>query len=478
MSKKRAPNKRDPSETGVRLPSFNDFSPSILGDDIRNCLAEIVAHGGNDRAVYAEWAKLYFNNIPNKRSSTNIPATLTSTGLIIGTRPMTLSAAGKSVLAAASKLEAAQTFCAHILRERNGKLLLEALSALHKRKERVTKSSLKQALVALGVGGLSRNTTDHTTLKNWFVVAGLVDKSGKPIDHAVKSTLGISSEEIDQFKGLSLGQQVFLHLLRKRHGTASGPFQVKDLLGSCIESHPHLIDEAQFAKKIRAPLIQAGWITVEGLPTGPHGGRSGRVLGTQKLLDIPLSELIPDFDQVVPSDLRAKLTTPLTSISADLFSVDKNKAGIALELLALRMIMDLGLEPRSFRLRSAATAHAEVDLIAEGTHLMFSRWTFQCKRYSRDAGASVSLGDVAKEVGIAIYAKAHVVVMVTTSQFTSDAAAYAAEISRATHLQFVFVDGVTVAEYLKKGGDALRSYFLANAKDVMAAKRQQQLPAS
>lgn len=460
----------------IRLPSFNDFSPEILKGDLRPCLQAIIDGKGDDKRVFSIWATAYFSGVQNKRSTANIPATLRSTGLTTGKRPLELSDVGMSILSAKSAAEAAKSFCAHILSKRNGKILIESLSAMRQRKATITKSSLKDELKAHGITGLANNTTDHSTLKNWLIFSGLVSKDGAPNDLAIKAILGISSSEIDDFKSLSLGQQVFLHLLRKEHVTGIPPFPVTDLLHRCMEGHPHLFDDAQFAKQIRQPLEARGWVETIGLATGVHGGRSGKISGKQKLLDIPLSELIPDFDQVIPADLRTKLNTPLDVLSTDLFGANTHKAGLALELLALRIIMDLGLEPRGFRLRSAQTAYAEVDLIAEGAHLLFSRWTFQCKRYGKETKTKLALGDVAKEVGIAIFAKAHVIVMVTTSDFTQDAKNYALEVTRSNHLQFVFVNGKVIDEYLKVGKDALWRHFKSNAADVMAIKRDQLLP--
>lgn len=460
----------------IRLPSFNDFSPEILKGDLRPCLQAVIDGGGDDKKVIRKWGDEYFGGVENKRSSTNIPATLRSTGLSTGVRPLALSPVGLSILAATTADEAAKLFCAYLLKEKNAKLLIEALSAMRKRKVRITKPTLKDELKSLGVSGLSNNTTDHSTLKNWLIYAGLVSAEGDPNDAEIKAILGISSTEIDEFKSLSLGQQVFLQLLRRMHETASGPFQVKNLFRECMEAHPHLFNDAQFAKQVRQPLEKGGWLEATGLATGTHGGRSGNIQGTKKLLDIPTEEVIPDFEQIIPPELRSKLQTPLDELSVDLFGADTHKAGLALELLALRMIIDLGLDPRHFRLRSAQTAYAEVDLIAEGAHLLFSRWTFQCKRYGRDTNTKLGLGDVAKEVGIAVFSKAHVIVMVTTTDFSKDAIAYAEEVTRATHLQFVFLNGRVVDEYLKEGKDALWHHFKGNAIDVMTMKREQPLP--
>jgi hypothetical protein len=242
--------------TEIRLPSFNDFSPVILQGDLQSCLAVIRDSGGDDQLVHQAWAKLYFDGEQNKRSTTNIPATLRSTGLRTDKRPLTLSVVGNQILDAASKEQAAIEFCAHLLREKNCKLVIEALNSLTMRKIPVTKASLKQELMKLGVTGLSNNTTDHSTFKNWLIHSGLVSTTGAPIDAKIKAILGISGTEIDEFKSLSLGQQVFLHLLRKQYETASGPFPVNHLLRECMTNQPHLFDEAQFAKKVRTPLIR------------------------------------------------------------------------------------------------------------------------------------------------------------------------------------------------------------------------------
>jgi hypothetical protein len=186
-------------------------------------------------------------------------------------------------------------------------------------------------------------------------------------------------------------------------------------------------------------------------------------------MGIPLASIIPDFDQVVPADLRARIDTPRAEVQRLLASPESYDRGLGLELLALRMIIDIGLEPRAFRLRSRDTAHAEVDLTAEGKNLLFSRWNFQCKCVS----SRVALGDVAKEVGLAIYSKAHVVAVVTTSDFSSEALAYAREITTATHLQFLLVDGAVVQRYLEKGAEVLLDHVAANAAGVMAQKRGQ-----
>ena len=64
-----------------RLPSFNDFSPGIIGD-IRRPL-EIVHRLAPDMdAVIAEWDRVFFKGAGKKRAITNIPTTLDHLGLM------------------------------------------------------------------------------------------------------------------------------------------------------------------------------------------------------------------------------------------------------------------------------------------------------------------------------------------------------------------------------------------------------------
>jgi hypothetical protein len=460
----------------IRLPSFNDFSPGILRNDLRQCLAVVKASGGKNSEIHKEFAKLYFGGALNKRSTTNIPATLRSTGLVTDAPELRLSAFGEEVLASSDARSAIRTFCAGILKEQNGTKLLDALSALAARRERVTKDSLKAELRRHGVTKLATGTTDHTTLLNWMVAGGIVElENGIPrVDDAVvKSLLGISVKERDAFDKLDAAQQVFLQLLRRRREVEAGPFSVGELLENCLKTHPHLFDEDQFAKKVRKPLVDGEWIEIDGLGTGKQGGKSGRVQGTKKLIDIPIEQLLPDLDSAIPRDLRSKINVPLAEILADLRGADTYKAGLALELLAVRMIWDLDLQPRGFRLRSKESAYAEVDVVAEGAHLLFSRWTMQCKRMS--GKTHVGLGEVAKEVGIAIYTHSHVVVMVTTTDFSREAYQYAEQITKQTFLQFLFVPGKVVDKYLKEGRSALWNHVLKNAVHVMQQKRAQPL---
>ena len=458
-----------------RLPSFNDFSPGIIGD-VRKPLEILDQLAPEMDAVIAEWDRVFFNSAGNKRASTNIPATLTSLGLMIRA-PLGLSEAGRRILDAPDAAEAARRLVRHIVDTRNGMAVIDAVRSLNKRGETLSKESLKRELEVIGIEGLSNATTDHTTLLNWMVEAGLLAREGRaspvPDEAAMKAALGISASERSGFTELQLAQQIFLHVLRRVSESSGGrELPAKLVLDECLRDHRARFDEDQIRAKVIKPLADAGWIEVpDAAVSAGRGGKSGPIKPSAKLMCIPLEAILPDFDQIVPADLRAKIDLPRSEVRRLLDSADVYEKGLGLELLALKMLLDIGLEPRAFRLRSRDTAYAEVDLTAEGKSLLFSRWNFQCKCIKN----KVSLGDVAKEVGLAIYSKAHVVAVVTTSDFSKEALAYAREVTTSTHLQFLLITGSVVRNYLDKGPAVLLDHVATNAASVMLQKRGQKI---
>ncbi|WP_170461112.1 restriction endonuclease [Ruegeria arenilitoris] len=455
-----------------RLPSFNDFSPAIIGD-VRKPLTILDRLAPDFDAVVTDWDDEFFGSARNKRASTNIPATLTSIGLMERS-PLGLTDAGRDVLSAPDEVEAARRMVRHIVENKNGMAIIDAVRSMNKRGDIIKKDTLKQELQSAGIEGLSNATTDHTTLLNWMVYAGLFNKVGRanptPNDSVIKSVLGISMTERAEFAELTLTQQIFLQIMRRQaevDGATAMP--AKQIIDECLRDYPGRFREDQIRAQVVKPLADAGWLEIPPSTGSGRGGKSGQVVPSTKLLGVPIEAVIPDFDQVVPPELRAKIDLPREEVQRLLDSSKKHDRGLGLELLALKMIIDIGLEPRAFRLRSRETAYAEVDLTAEGKNLLFSRWNFQCK----NTRVNVSLGDVAKEVGLAIYSKAHVVVVVTTSDFSLDARDYAREIAQATHLQFLLINGPVVKDYLKRGASVLLDHVSENAAEVMALKRAQ-----
>src|SRR6202021_2705349 len=100
------------------------------------------------------------------------------------------------------------------------------------------------------------------------------------------------------------------------------------------------------------------------------------------------------------------------------------------------------------------TGGAEVDLVAEGVHLQFSRWLFQCKNTKR-----VDVGVLAKEVGMATLLQAQVIVIATTGTFTPTLESYAHRVSQTTPFQVILVRQDVLEGYRSGGAAALRECF-------------------
>ena len=355
-----------------RLPSFNDFSPGIIGD-VRQPLKILKDHAPDWQQIVAEWDRAFFNSAGNKRASTNIPATLTSLGLMTRS-PLALTDAGEAILAKPTPLEAAQQLVRHVVDAHNGMTLIDAVRSLNARGEAVSKDSLKRELEIVGVEGLSTATTDHTTLLNWMVEAGLFAREGRknPVadDAAMKDVLGISDVERSDFAELALNQQIFLQIFRRvAEGNGGSPLPAKQIIDECLRDHRGYFDEDQIRAKIVNPLAQAGWIELPQSKSAGRGGKSGTIAPTDRLMGIPIEAVLPDYDQIIPADLRSKIDLPASEVKKLLSSKQTYDRGLGLELLALKMILDIGIEPRAFRLRSRDTAYAEVDLTAEGKNL-------------------------------------------------------------------------------------------------------------
>jgi hypothetical protein len=458
----------------VRLPSFNDFSPGILGGDVRRPLSIVDRHPNDRGAAVAEFAREFFKSKASQRSKANVPATLTSTGLV-DRDTFALTEFGRDVLFQPDARAAARAFARGLLLAPSGMLLIEAIRALWRKREGGSrKALLKRELESLGIEGLARATTDHTTFENWLVEAGLVVEEGgyrRPDDEALRDVVGVGSDEFSDLLALDDAQQLFLRVIRRRTEVEgiTCDLRLAEVYDECRRNASALFGkDDQFRSSLVNPLVAGGWIDA----TPAHTGKGGTARAAPKLMRIPIEKVLPRAFGGVPGDLRRRLDAPLGDVLDLLHDpASKYNRGLGLELLALRMLFDLGLEPRGFRVRARETAYAEVDLLAEGRNLLFSRWVVQCKNLAK--GSNVALGDVAKEVGIAIHQKAHVIAIMTTTDFSREARRYADEVTRDTHLQFLLVPGLVVEHYLRAGAGKLVAYVLDNAAGVMSLKRGQ-----
>jgi hypothetical protein len=465
-----------PSNDSKRLPEANEFSPGQV--DLRTVLKLASEHAGDRAGLVEAIRRAYFADAASSRSD---PAerleqqTKRANNVVIGMKGYglfdlesnRLTPVGEALLATPDEATLMPEFAAHILKNCHGLELLEAVRDIQARGEEPTKARLQAELEGRGFK-LPRATTHHTKALQWLRAAGVIDASKNIDEQAVASLTGMSLGTLEEWSALTPEQQAFLRTLRRLgdvHGAS--PLPARDVLTQAKLEHGSIFREDQLASRVYKPLSDVGWIE-HSVGVGGRGGKSGDVSPTDKLLALDLGLLPVDDQWGIPSDLRPKLNTPLADIERDLASEDKHSKGIALELLALRMAVDAGLTPLRFRLRASETGGAEVDLIAEGAHLHFSRWLFQCKNTK-----TVALSEVAKEVGMATVLRAHIILIVTTGAFAKSVRPFARQVVEVLPLQVVLIDKAVLAKYRAGGGHALMNFLHSEAEATLRLKRSQ-----
>jgi hypothetical protein len=462
----------------LRFPVAHEFSPGQV--KLRRVLELIAANEGNRDAIVEAVRTEYYVGAAKSRDdpaerlgqqrerSSNVLRGLGSNGYqLFDLETNMLTDMGRELLALSDD-ELMRSFARHILRDRQGLTLLDAVRALQDRHEPVTKARLAAELRSQGFA-LPTATTHHTTMLNWLKTAGIVDKDAVVDEQRVADILGFDASIITEWRGLTREQHAFLRTLRSMSEASEDAFiPVSEVYDRAVVEHGPIFKDDQLRARVTKPLAESNWLELKVKQSG-RGAKSGEVRASTKLLTADLALLGEERAWGVPPDLRLKLNTPIKEIQNDLNSSDTYTKGIALELLAVRLASDLTLTPRAFRLRGTQTGGAEVDLVAEGAHLHFSRWLFQCKNVAKD----VPLSDLAKEVGMAVILRAHVIVLVTTSDFSQTVHTYAKELMDSNYLQVVLVNGHVLGAFAKGGPNALREHFHQEAGRVMSLKRVQ-----
>jgi hemerythrin superfamily protein len=465
-----------PDEQEKQLPkAVGQFSPEQV--NLRRLLELAKAHDGDRfRLIEAIRAEFFATKAerrldPDERLEQqqtlayNATLGMRSYGLV--DRKSRLTDLGRELLAITDDSELARAFARHILRDLNGFEVLEAIRAIQERLETPTKEKIVAELRTRGFK-LPRATTYHLTLIAWLRQAGVVGTRYEINDDAVEAIAGTSLSRRDEWASLTRQQKALLRTLRRLADfSGTEPLQAKIVLDHAETEHGRIFPDAQLRRDVYRPLEEGGWVTLK-LASEGRGGKSGTIAPTSKLLTLDLETLPVEEDWGIPTDLRPKLNTPLATIEVDLNSKDTHTKGVALELLALRLARDATLVPLRFRLRADKTGGGEVDLIAEGIHLHFSRWLFQCKNTS-----VVRLHDLAKEIGMAVLLRAHVVVLVTTGRFAQSVVTYANEIADTQNLQVVLIDKDAITRYRRGGPAALMDFLHGRAEATMRLKRGQ-----
>lgn len=469
----------DDSEQRLKLPWCSEFSPGTLGEHALAETLEIFAERSGDRSQIVEAIRSrWFTQsalsredpaerlVQQRKRAGNVVIAMKNFDLV--DNEASLTELGAALQSESDEQTRNRMFVKFVLKEKQGLELLSIVGGMQERGIKVSNDALRSELRAHGYS-VTTNNGDAGKLRQWLETAGVVSSDWR-IDHArLAEITGTSLAVVGEWQSLTRSQRAFLATIRRLSETRGKlPIASPELLDFVRDEHGPIFDEGQ-VKKIYAALVDGGWITHE-VKAGGRGGKGGSIAATDKLIDVDFELLVGFRPGDLPADLRAVMTKPLQEIYSDLNSENTYTKGIALELLAVSLASDLGLTPLSLRVRGVRTGGAEVDLVAEGIHLHFSRWLFQCKNTKH-----VDVGVLAKEIGMATLLQAQVVVIATTGTFSEPVRTYAKRISETTAFQVVLVDGATLKAYKSGGATELRKVFRSSARTTMQLKRPQVL---
>lgn len=465
----------------MKLPFSSEFSPGVVGPDgLIVCLRIVQENEGDSAAINESLRQEFFTESASQQQddaarlkqqlnrANNIVIAMGAYGLVdLGSRRLTDF--GRELLAIPDDSERNDVFSRSILLERNGLELLKAVRTLRNRGQANLGLNIVRAQLRREGFTLSVNNGDASKVRLWLELSKVIDKNWVINERKVSALLGVPMETLEEWDTLTAAQKAFVQTLQ-RQGRVRGeqPIPSPELVEMVVAEHGPIFKEAQIGSKIYTPLIAGGWIK-QGVKEGGRGGKGGFITPTAKTIELDLDLADTFKTDRLPADLRAALGKSLKEIRTDLESPDTYVKGIALELLAVNMAADLGLVPVGLRLRGAKTGGAEVDLIAEGAHLIYSRWIFQCKNTSK-----VDVSALSKEIGMATLLRCNVIVIATTGTFSSTVMKYAEQVITTTSFQVVLIDRPVLDAYARGGSvAALRGHLHSTAATALTLKGPQ-----
>ena len=363
-----------------------------------------------------------------------------------------------------------EEFGKHILTELGGISYVETLEAMQAAGDKITLHEIRKRLEQRGIH-VPRAAVHLSSLRLWLAEAGVFDKSANSAPklyevnrNRLETILGIGLDEIDKLTGLNKSQRDYLRAMMRI--PEKGPFIANKIADLAYSLYGTEYNHKDLPKSILTPLQNAGYLEIKKSTKG-RGAKPHLVTPTRKFhleLTDPLIRAAAKNAGLVPKDLFAR---PLKDILKDLRSTDTHVKGKALEILAIYLLRLIDLQFKGWRVRSADTGGAEVDVILEGARLIFSRWQIQAKNTKR-----VRLDDVAKEVGLALtFIHASVVVVVSTGDFTKDAYSYADHVMRTGNLNVILLNGAEL-KVISEDPTAIAWILDSKAEKAMAIKQR------
>lgn len=352
----------------------------------------------------------------------------------------------------------------HILLNLRGLELVQCVDDLVARGSKITKSRIARELAYRGLH-IPPNGTHLNGMRQWFEMAGLVEE-GKWVANKeiLKQLLGdIDEPTLVQFAELTREQKAFAIAFARMNVEVAQSNRVADFATSLFGVE---FPEGGLPQSTLFALRDAGLITCEKTTSG-QGAKPYLVRPTDRLKSDFIEPIFNAIENSVGVKYRKLIRMTFEEILLGLESESKHTKGLALEALAFYIGRLLGLSFVQWRMRTAETGGAELDVIMESADLVFSRWQIQCKNSSQ-----ATLEDIAKEVGLAEIIKTNVIVIITTGRIGDKAKQFAERVMRETNFQVILLHRKHLLA-IKNDPSIITEFLRSQSEVAMTLKRNQ-----
>lgn len=446
------------------IPFGAQFSPNQI--DLPRLLLLCEKHQGNRKKLELAIQQEFFSTKGGNAYNQVKLANNTALGMIaykVMDRAGNLTEIGKELLSLKDNPpQLYKRFAKHILLKLRGLDLVQTSQDMQARGERFDLVKFRQWLEERGIC-VPRGAVHMSSMRLWLERAGLITSTDWQIDYSkLESLIGIGTTEIDNLAMLSPEQKAYLKTIANI--TPAGHYPANEIEKLATKLYGVRYNEKMLPKQILYPLQDMGYIEIT-KPTLGRGAKPFLVTPAKKLKIDLIAPLLEALEKQVASDLRPLLRKPLEDILKDLNHRNSHIKGLALEALAFYLMRLIDLTYITTRERSQATGWAEVDLIFEGTRLIFSRWQIQCKNTR-----TVSLNDIAKEVGLTHQLKSNVIMVVSTGSISEEARKFAHHVMNTTNLDIILIDRIDI-EKIKQSPVYISTVLEREAKRAMQIKK-------
>lgn len=422
-----------------KLPFGSQFSPNVI--DLKELLQ--MANDCSGRPIselIQKIAKKYWEkSSESTKMAGNCKIALTNYELI-DEGNIQLTDFGKKLLEIEDDTARYKEFAKHILLHLNGLVLIETLRRMALRGEQLKNESINKKLIAQGFQ-LQQTSNNAQVMKLWLEKADIL-KGWTINEDALDDLLSLRSNEIAVFKELSKEQYFFL--LALHNASPAGKISAISVRQLATASYGIDYDEKSFATRVINPLRAKDLIIAE-KTTGGRGAKPHMVCLSDKGKREVVQPLLQQFRKQVGNALADAYCKTFSELHSEIYSADTYIKGLALEAFAIKVMNIIGLDFLKTRYRDIQVGGAEVDVLFDSARLLYTRWQVQCKNTS-----TVTIDQVAKEVGLSHMLKSNAIVMMTTGHLTADAKTYAHRIMQDMNLCILILEKEDIEEIIEE----------------------------